>query len=455
METDTMTTTGRELVISRVLNAPRELVWEVWTNPEHIKHWWGPNGFTNTIFQMDVKPGGVWDFIMHGPDGTDYKNKSIYKEVIKPERLVYDHVSGPKFQFSVTFTEQSRKTLISIQMLFETAEERDNVVKVFKADEGLRQNISKLEGYLRKVSSEKEMSLTRLINAPREVVFKAWTDPEQLEKWWGPKDFTNPVCKIDPQPGGSIYIEMKAPDGIVYPMNGEFHEIVEPERIVFTSAALDKNGKQLFEVLNTVIFTEENGKTKLTLHAAVSNITDEGRPYLDGMNEGLNQSINRLDEFVNNSSNNKKTNMKETPLVIERTFNAPVDKVWKAITDIDQMKQWYFPQLEQFKPEAGFQTQFNVHHEGKDYFHIWKVKEAIPLKKISLEWKYRGYPGNSLVSFELFSQGDKTKLILTHSEIETFNPEKYPELAKKNFTEGWTHFMDKGLKEFLETTLVK
>ena len=81
-------TSNRELGISRLINAPRELVWEVWTDPEHIKHWWGPTGFKNSITKMDVKPEGVWDFIMHGPDGTDYKNKHIYKEVIKPEKLV-------------------------------------------------------------------------------------------------------------------------------------------------------------------------------------------------------------------------------------------------------------------------------------------------------------------------------------------------------------------------------
>src|SRR5438552_14738110 len=140
MATDTVISPSKELTITRLLNAPRDLVWKVWTDPEHIKHWWGPNGFTNTISRMDVKAGGTWDLIMHGPDGTDYKNKSVYKEVVKNEKLVYDHVSGPKFQFTVTFMEKGKKTLINIEMLFETAEERENVVKVFKADVGLKQN---------------------------------------------------------------------------------------------------------------------------------------------------------------------------------------------------------------------------------------------------------------------------------------------------------------------------
>ena len=140
----------RELVITRLLNAPRELVWEVWTNPDHIKNWWGPVGFTNTIFKMEVRPGGEWEFIMHGPDGTDYKNKSIFSEVIKPEKLVFDHVSGPKFQATVTFTEQGNKTLLTWRMLFETSEQLNKVIKEFKADDGLKQNVDKLETYLAK-----------------------------------------------------------------------------------------------------------------------------------------------------------------------------------------------------------------------------------------------------------------------------------------------------------------
>ena len=141
-------TSDRELIITRLLNAPRELVWDVFTIPEHIKNWWGPNGFTNTIDKMDVKPGGEWEFVMHGPDGTDYKNKSIYKEIIRPERIVFEHVSGPKFIATITFTAEGNKTYLKWHMLFESAEQFQQVVKTFKADEGLKQNIVKLEEYL-------------------------------------------------------------------------------------------------------------------------------------------------------------------------------------------------------------------------------------------------------------------------------------------------------------------
>lgn len=140
----------RELILTRLLNAPIELVWEVWTNPDHIKNWWGPTGFTNTISKMEVKDGGEWNLIMHGPDGIDYKNKSIFKEIVKHEKIVYEHLTAPKFITTVTFKEQDNKTLLTWHMLFESKEQFIEVVKTFKADEGLQQNIVKLEIYLDK-----------------------------------------------------------------------------------------------------------------------------------------------------------------------------------------------------------------------------------------------------------------------------------------------------------------
>jgi uncharacterized protein YndB with AHSA1/START domain len=285
--------TGRELVINRLLNAPIELVWETWTNPDHIKNWWGPNGFTNTIFTMDVKPGGVWEFVMHGPDGKDYRNKSIYKEIVKHRKIVFDHVN-PNFTATITFEARDGKTFLNWQMLFDTAEEFNTVVKVFKADEGIKQNVAKLEVYLTSAAVTKELTLTRIIDAPRELVFKAWTDAEQLTKWWGPAGYTNPVCEIDPKIGGAIYIEMKAPDGTVYPMNGNFTELIVPERLAFICGPLNKDGSHPFEVLNTITFLEQNGKTALTVTAKVSKVTPEAAPYLAGMNEGWSQSLDRL-----------------------------------------------------------------------------------------------------------------------------------------------------------------
>lgn len=147
MQNGKSNTADREITISRLLNAPIELVWEVWTDPDHIKNWWGPNGFTSTIARMDLKSGGEWNLVMHGPDGTDYKNKSVFKEIIKHKKIVYDHVS-PKFTATILFESRGDKTFLHWHMLFETKEQFIQVVKTFKADEGLKQNVEKLDHYL-------------------------------------------------------------------------------------------------------------------------------------------------------------------------------------------------------------------------------------------------------------------------------------------------------------------
>jgi uncharacterized protein YndB with AHSA1/START domain len=150
MEKRKNNTSDRELLITRILDAPVELVWEVWTSPEHLALWWGPNGFTNTIQEMDLQPGGEWNLVMHGPDGTDYKNKSIFKEIIPFKKIVYEHITGPKFVATITFESQGEQTNLSWHMLFDTVEEFIQTVKTFKADEGLKQNIEKLQVYLTK-----------------------------------------------------------------------------------------------------------------------------------------------------------------------------------------------------------------------------------------------------------------------------------------------------------------
>ena len=143
-------TADREIVTTRVLNAPRELVFKAWTDPDQLVQWWGPKGFTNTFHEFDMRPGGIWRFVMHGPDGVDYQNKSVFVEVVNPERIVFDHVSGPRFQVVATFAEQAGKTTLTFRMRFESAAECDKV-KAF-AVEGTEQNFDRLETQLAKMA---------------------------------------------------------------------------------------------------------------------------------------------------------------------------------------------------------------------------------------------------------------------------------------------------------------
>jgi len=135
-------------------------------------------------------------------------------------------------------------------------------------------------------------------------------------------------------------------------------------------------------------------------------------------------------------------------VVIERTFNAPIARVWKALTDVRDMRRWYFD-LKEFKPEVGFEFAFTVEHEGFKYCHLCKITEVIPQKKLAYTWRYEGHEGDSLVTFELFANGAKTRLKLTHVGLETFP--KLPAFARKNFINGWTEIIGSSLKNFLET----
>ena len=141
-----------------------------------------------------------------------------------------------------------------------------------------------------------------------------------------------------------------------------------------------------------------------------------------------------------------KTDTREA-VVIERTFNAPVARVWKALTDADEMRVWYFD-LKEFKPEVGFEFEFTVQHEGTKYHHLCKITDVIPQKKIAYTWRYAGEEGNSLVTFELFADGGKTRLKLTHEGLETFP--KLPAYAKSNFEKGWTEIIGSSLKQYVE-----
>jgi uncharacterized protein YndB with AHSA1/START domain len=145
----------REIVISRTFDAPRELVWRAMTDPEHVVNWWGPRGFSTTIEVMDVRPGGIWKQTLRGPDGARYPNKSIFKEVVKPERIVYSHgggrEGGPGASFVATWTFEAvtaDKTKVTIHLVFPSAADRDFVVKEFGAIEGGKQTLERLSEHL-------------------------------------------------------------------------------------------------------------------------------------------------------------------------------------------------------------------------------------------------------------------------------------------------------------------
>src|SRR5882762_5966761 len=173
---------AREIVITRVFDAPRELVFEAMTDPKQVVQWWGPRGFTTTIHEMDVRPGGAWRHTMHGPDGTDYPNNSVFIEVVKPERIVYSHGgrkeggSSVRAEATWIFEAQGNKTAVTARMVFPSAEERERVVKEFGAIKGAEQNLDRLGEQLEKTP----ITIERTFDAPIETVWGAITDINQM-----------------------------------------------------------------------------------------------------------------------------------------------------------------------------------------------------------------------------------------------------------------------------------
>ncbi len=291
-----MSTTNetRELSISRLINAPQELVWEAWTNPEHIRHWWGPVGFNSTISKMEVTEGGEWIFVMHGPDGTDYKNKHVYIKLEKPSLIIMRHESFPPFVMTARFEAKGTQTLVTLHSVFESASQLQEVIKVFKADEGMVQNITRMDEYI----------------------------------------------------------------------TGKIYQVA-------------------------------------------------------------------------------------TPIVIERNFKASTAIIWNALTDLSQLKKWYFD-LDGFQPVPGFRFRFaGKGSTGEEYMHDCRVLEVIPGKKIAYSWTYENREGYSVVSFELFPDGDQTRLVLTHTGVASFAANG-SDFMNESFTQGWTEIIGNQLRLFLE-----
>jgi len=307
---DINNTQDREMVITRLINAPRELVFKAWTDPDHIAEWWGPKGFSNTIHSMEVRKDGLWDFIMHGPDGTDYINKIIYLEIDEPARLVYSHSDDGAMHFLdiVTFEQVGDKTRVTLKIIFHTTEIRDQIMREVGAIEGGNQTLDRLERYLAdSAATDDGLYISRVFDAPRELVFKAWSDPELAKKWWGPRAYSAPVAKMDFRVGGKYLLCMRGPhpsggEGDLYSC-GVYKEIIPGERIVCTDSFADEHGNIVdsshygmpgFPEAVTVIVTFEDyrGKTRMTLRQGMPAFMKEGA------NQGWNESFDKLVEAL-------------------------------------------------------------------------------------------------------------------------------------------------------------
>jgi uncharacterized protein YndB with AHSA1/START domain len=288
------------IVMTRVFDAPRALLFEASTKPEHLTRWWGPRRNTLVKCEVDVRPGGAYRFVLRGPDGSDHPFAGEYREVVPPERLVftqrYDVEPYAKHgsTVSIRFEEHGGKTTVTLVQTFESAISRDETLKM-GAKAGMFESWDRLAELLASLGAgaagakKGELVLSRVFDAPRRLVFEAWSKPEHLTRWLPPRGFTMSKATMDFRPGGKFDHAFRGPDGEEYPFDGIYREIVEPSRIVWSGTI---HGG--VHVVTTVVFEEHDGKTKLTVHQTYSKESDATR----GAPSGWGQSLEKLGELL-------------------------------------------------------------------------------------------------------------------------------------------------------------
>jgi len=286
---------SNEIRITRIYDAPVKIVWDAWTDPEQTAQWWGPRGFTLTTHSKELKPGGHWVYTMHGPDGTDYPSKTLYHEVEKHKKLMYDHGGNddrpPLFRVTVLFSEIRGKTKMDMSMMLPTPEAADETRKFIKKAGG-NATWDRLAEYLEKESSGKEkFVINRTFDAPLDVVFEMWTNPHHLSQWLPPAGATMQFIRADIKPGGSSFYVMPHGDKKMYGRT-EYLRIEKPEYIIYTQQFCDENEKLSRHpmsptwpatMLTMVQFAEEGSD--------MTRVTITWEPYGDTMPEELETFI--------------------------------------------------------------------------------------------------------------------------------------------------------------------
>lgn len=309
-----------EISITRVYEAPVKMVWDAWTDPKQVAQWWGPRGFTITTHSKDLRPGGHWNYTMHGPDGTDYINKTKYYEVEKHARLVYDHggndEQAPLFRVTVTFAESKGKTTMEMTMALPTAEAAAETRKFIKQAGG-NSTWDRLAEYLSKETQGKDQFvINRSFDAPISLMYEMWTNPKHFSQWLAPTGFSMEFIRADLKPGGNTFYFMTNGQMKMY---GRAHylEMSKPHRIKYTQQFCDEKENLSRHpaaptwpatMLTTVELTEEGpDKTRVTITWETYGDTtpEELETFLKaraGMTQGWTGSFDKLEDYLANQA---------------------------------------------------------------------------------------------------------------------------------------------------------
>lgn len=307
---------SNKIEITRLYDAPIKMVWEAWTDDKQVGQWWGPRGFSITTHSKDLKKGGHWHYTMHGPDGKDYENTTVYHEVEKYQRLVYDHGGHkdrpPLFRVIATFDDIGGKTKLTMSMAFDTAEMAQETKKFIKQAGG-EGTWDRLAEYLENKNTGQDVFvMARSFEAPINLVYEMWTSAEHFPKWMGPTGSTMKFIDCNIKPGGISFYEMQHAGNTMYGKI-EYKEITKPTKLVYKQWFSTKDGgigKHPMAptwptyMLTTVTFIEEGpDQTRISLKWEIfGEATKEEREMFHnakaGMQGGWTGSFDRLEEVL-------------------------------------------------------------------------------------------------------------------------------------------------------------
>lgn len=328
------TQTDRQIMLTREFEAPRPLVWQMWTDPAHLGRWWGPVGFTTSTSRMEFRAGGQWQFVMHGPDGTDYQNLVTYLEIREPELIRYKQGGAAdrepiNFEVVVKFEQAGAgRTRLTLRMDFATTAAKEWVVRNVGAIEGGKQTLARLAEHLAgevargearvggSGAANEPLVISRVVRAPREKAWEVWTTLEHLERWFGPKGTTLAKCSLDLRPGGTFHYLMRGcgPKGDEVWARWVIRRVTPLERLEIVISFSNEGGGITrapwdggwpLEMLATVTFSEHAGLgrgTVVRVEVAALGATEGEQRTFDGafesMRGGWDGTLDRLEGYV-------------------------------------------------------------------------------------------------------------------------------------------------------------
>jgi len=303
------------LIITRIFDAPRGMIWKAWSDPELLKRWWGPKNFTTPFSKIDFHVEGKYLSCMRGPDGRDYWSTGIYREIVPMERIVYTDSFADKNGNVVPASEYDMSGDWPLELLVTlTLEEQGQRTKMTLTHEGIPAGVMRemaevgwsesfdklgdsiVPGDRTRIIAERgkqEVVITRTFDAPLDLVFKAYADPNLMPHWWGPRRFTTVIDKMDAKQGGLWRYVQRDASG-TYAFHGVYHEF-SPERIVKT---FEFEGMPGHISLETSTLNEQGGKTEVTTKSVFQTVMDRDAMLKSGMEEGVLEAMDRLAELL-------------------------------------------------------------------------------------------------------------------------------------------------------------